>query len=275
VVNVYDSQAGAAAAGPDQETCAGGPTDVEMFANSPVAPAVGTWSLVTGSGVIANVNSEFTAVTGVGFGTNVFEWSIDNGACGATTDQVTIAVFDSGVANADGGPDQSYCQDTTTTRMAAVPTTSTGVGSWTLVSGSGTVASPADPTTEITGLALGTNVFVWTVSNGACGNTSDSVIVELIDCATLIVPDAYSPNGDGVNDLYVVRGLEYYPNNSLQVFNRWGSKVLDRSPYNNNWDGRSENSMNWGEELPESTYYFILDPGDGKDIITGYIYLRR
>jgi hypothetical protein len=51
--------------------------------------------------------------------------------------------------------------------------------------------------------------------------------------------------------------------------------VLDRSPYNNDWDGRSENSLNWGEDLPEGTYFCILDIGDGSDVYTGYIYLKR
>ncbi|MFT3884137.1 MAG: gliding motility-associated C-terminal domain-containing protein [Flavobacteriales bacterium] len=274
-IRVYDNEAQAAAAGPDQETCVAGPTSAVMFSNTPVSPAVGTWSVVSGSGTIVDPNSPGAVIEGIGFGTNVYRWSIDNGACGTSSDEVMVAVFDANVAAAQGGPDQSFCQDTTTARMAAVPTTSTGTGAWSLLSGRGAIASPGDPATDITGLGTGMNVFAWTVSNGVCGTTSDTVIVELRDCTTLVVPDAYSPNGDGVNDIYVIRGLEYYPNNTFQVFNRWGSKVLDRSPYRNNWDGRSENSLNWGEELPESTYYYILDPGDGKDIITGYIYLRR
>ena len=91
----------------------------------------------------------------------------------------------------------------------------------------------------------------------------------------LLSADSYSPNGDGVNDTYVIGGIEYYPENTFKVFNRWGSVVYERSPYNNTWDGKSEGKLNWGTELPESTYYFILDPGKDKEVITGYIYLRR
>ena len=73
----------------------------------------------------------------------------------------------------------------------------------------------------------------------------------------------------------MIQGLDYYPDNSFQVFNRWGSKIYERSPYRNTWDGTSEGKLNWGTDLPESTYYFILDPGNDKEVITGYIYLRR
>ncbi|MBP8824310.1 MAG: gliding motility-associated C-terminal domain-containing protein, partial [Flavobacteriales bacterium] len=43
----------------------------------------------------------------------------------------------------------------------------------------------------------------------------------------------------------------------------------------NDWNGTSENSMNWGEELPEGTYYYVLDLGTDADPLTGYIYIRR
>ncbi len=58
--------------------------------------------------------------------------------------------------------------------------------------------------TTVTGLGLGENWFVWTVNNGTCGITSDTVLVELKDCLLLKIPNAFSPNDDGVNDLYVI-----------------------------------------------------------------------
>ena len=101
------------------------------------------------------------------------------------------------------------------------------------------------------------------------------MFVELKDCTTIIIPDAFSPNSDGKNDLLVIQGLEYYPDNAMLIFNRWGNKVLDRHRYQNDWDGRSEGNMNWGDELPEGTYYYVLDLGNGDEALTGYIYLRR
>jgi gliding motility-associated-like protein len=156
-----------------------------------------------------------------------------------------------------------------------VPAGAGANGAWSLVLGTGSITDPADPLTAVTGLGAGLNVFVWTVNNGACGTTSDTLTVELKDCDTVIIPDAFSPNSDGKNDFLVIPGIEYYPNNRLVIFNRWGSKVLDRRGYLNTWDGRSENNLNWGEGLPEGAYYYILDLENGDDAYTGYIYLRR
>ena len=275
VITVYDGASQPNAdAGPDQQFCEPGSVDADMFANEAVFPATGTWS-IAGSGTITDPTNRNTTVTGIGFGTTTLTWTIDNGVCGTTSNDMTVSVFDNKVPPAAGGPDQLICQDTTTATMAAVPATSTATGHWELLEGHGTISDPAQPNTGITGLQPGNNIFSWVVDNGACGTTADTVVITLHDCSILVVPDAFSPNGDGVNDTYVVDGLSYYPNNSFKVFNRWGSKVYERSPYRNDWDGKNEGKPGLGTNLPESTYYFILDPGDGKEVITGYIYLRR
>ena len=63
-----------------------------------------------------------------------------------------------------------------------------------------------------------------------------------------------------------------FPNSQLQIFNRWGNKVYDVSPYNNDWDGTN----NAGNELPVGTYYYILDKhGANTTIEIGFVYLNR
>ncbi len=274
VVTVYDNTLAQANAGPDQQLCEPGEVQVDMFANGAAFPAVGSWS-ITGIGTILDPANPNTAVSGVGFGTTTLVWTIDNGVCGTSSDDMAIAVFDVNAAVADAGPDQRLCHDTTYTHMAAVAANSTASGHWELVQGHGDIAQPEQEDAEVAGLELGANVFRWVVANGACGTTADTLLITLRDCSILVVPDAFSPNGDGVNDTYHIQGLEYYPDNTFQVFNRWGSKVYERKPYRNTWGGTNEGQPNMGAELPESTYYFILDPGRDKEVITGYIYLRR
>ncbi len=63
--------------------------------------------------------------------------------------------------------------------------------------------------------------------------------------------------------------------NTFTVFNRWGNKVFEATPYTNTWDGTSQFGSAFGELLPESTYYYVLDPGTGDEVFNGYIYLRR
>jgi gliding motility-associated-like protein len=274
-VTIHDGTLQAANAGPDQQFCEAGPTDADMFANEAVFPATGSWTLGSGTGTLTDPLDHNTTITGIDFGSSIFTWTIDNGICGTTSDEVAIAVFDINVPPADAGPDQRFCQDTTTAQLNALPTTSTASGHWERIQGGGQISDPDLPDPQLTDLLPGDNIFIWTVDNGACGTTVDTVTVNLHDCSTLVIPDSYSPNGDGVNDVFHIGGIEYYPENTFQVFNRWGSLVYERSPYTNTWNGKSEGKLNWGSDLPESTYYFILDPGKDLDPITGYIYLRR
>ncbi len=275
-ITVFDASSAPAAAGPDQEFCTPITEPVTMFASAPAAPATGQWSLVSGTATITDPADPFSAITGLGLGANVFEWLVNNGPCGTTTDRITIHVYDHTVPGADAGDDQQLCQhQTTTATLAAEPATSTASGHWSLVTGSGTITTPGDANTTVTALALGTNVFVWTLDNGECGATTDTVRIVLKDCLTLTIPNAFSPNGDGVNDVYTIDNIQYYPNNSFIVFNRWGNKVFEAAPYTNTWDGTSQFGAAFGEHLPESTYYYVLDPGTGDESFTGYIYLRR
>ncbi|MFT3885850.1 MAG: gliding motility-associated C-terminal domain-containing protein [Flavobacteriales bacterium] len=77
------------------------------------------------------------------------------------------------------------------------------------------------------------------------------------------VPNVFSPNGDGRNDRFVIENVQYRPNH-LQIFNRWGMPVYETSNYKNQWNGG---------DLPEGTYYFILEV-DGRKI-TGHVTLLR
>ena len=89
------------------------------------------------------------------------------------------------------------------------------------------------------------------------------------------MPEGFSPNGDGVNDRFVIDGLENYPNNTFTVFNRWGNQVFQSSPYSNEWDGRWDKENRAGEGLPIGTYFYILDLGNDTEPLSGYIYLNR
>ena len=96
------------------------------------------------------------------------------------------------------------------------------------------------------------------------------------DCAEYIsVPEGFSPNGDGINDFFVIKGIKDFPNSQLIVFNRWGAKIFQAKAYQNNWDGRSENSLTVGSDIiPEGTYFYIIDLGNGTDVIKGFVYIN-
>ena len=92
-----------------------------------------------------------------------------------------------------------------------------------------------------------------------------------------------SPNNDGNNDVFYIRGLECYPDNSVEIFNRWGVMVFERDQYNNTdraFKGVSEGrvTVNQSEELPDGTYYYVFkykDFAGNAHQKAGYLYINR
>ena len=111
-------------------------------------------------------------------------------------------------------------------------------------------------------------------SDGDCDQAI--VNIEVINDNVLFFPKIFTPNNDGFNDRFYIEGLEIYPENTIIIFNRWGNKVFEASPYNNDWDGTANFGIKFnGKELPEGTYFFILKTGNDEKDIKAYIYLKR
>ena len=97
------------------------------------------------------------------------------------------------------------------------------------------------------------------------------------DFEIIKVPNAFTPDGDGQNDTWVIEGIELYPNSVLIVYNRWGNIVYEATGYLNDWNGTSNNNLNvGGNELPTGTYYYVLDTKEDKPgVIKGFVYIQR
>jgi gliding motility-associated-like protein len=91
------------------------------------------------------------------------------------------------------------------------------------------------------------------------------------------VPGGFSPNGDGNNDVFVIKGLEFYPDNELVIFNRWGDEIYKAAPYKNDWSGQSQGKglTLYGNELVEGTYFYILTLDKNTPPMKGYVELKR
>ena len=183
VITIYDNNQPAANAGPDINICSPA-SSVTLNGNAAPAPATGAWTTVSGGGTITDPANRNTTVTGLAVGVHVFRWTISNGPCtpASTADEVTVTVYSASSPNANAGPDQSVCTPSSATLAGSTPT-APATGVWTLVSGTGTIASPNSPSTTVSGLGIGANVFQWTVNNGPCANgiTSDQVTVTAYD----------------------------------------------------------------------------------------------
>jgi gliding motility-associated-like protein len=84
-------------------------------------------------------------------------------------------------------------------------------------------------------------------NDDGCNDTITKMVVIIDD--VLVFPNVITPNRDGKNDLLVIENADKYPNNLLQVFNRWGKKVFEQQNYNNKWDGGN---------LADGTYYYVF-----------------
>lgn len=92
----------------------------------------------------------------------------------------------------------------------------------------------------------------------------------------LHIPNAFSPNNDGINDFWVIRGIEGYPNNKVRIYNRWNNRVFEMKGYRNGWNGNNQMQIYFGDgRLPESTYFYVLDLGDGSKPRTGFVFIKR
>jgi gliding motility-associated-like protein len=88
-----------------------------------------------------------------------------------------------------------------------------------------------------------------------------------------------SANGDGRNDFFDIACISLFPNNHVRIYNRAGQMVYEEFGYNNNdkiFTGIGQIGMYWsGKELPDGTYFYIIDKGDGSEAIAGYLELIR
>ena len=121
-------------------------------------------------------------------------------------------------------------------------------GEWSLISGSGHLSDIQSPTSEVSNLSLGENIFLWTVRNASCTASSKSKII----VADLFIPSVITPNGDDYNQFFEISAL--FGGEELIIFNSWGNLEYSNSNYLNNWDGQNNN----GVELPTDTYFYIL-----------------
>ncbi|MCX8081381.1 MAG: gliding motility-associated C-terminal domain-containing protein, partial [Bacteroidia bacterium] len=83
----------------------------------------------------------------------------------------------------------------------------------------------------------------------------------------LSIPEIYTPNDDGKNDVWLIKGLDAYPDNSVEIYNRWGNLVYKARPYKNDWDGTPNVKAMGSGKLPVGTYFYILNLGDAEGTV--------
>jgi gliding motility-associated-like protein len=104
-------------------------------------------------------------------------------------------------------------------------------------------------------------------------------IVDYLDADMCgVAPEkGFSPNGDGNNEFWTIRGIEYHPDNEVSVFNRWGNLVYETKGYNNgnvSWQGQVNGKLSIGSDAPDGTYFYVVKVAGAK-AISGYVIIKR
>jgi gliding motility-associated-like protein len=113
-------------------------------------------------------------------------------------------------------------------------------------------------------------VYPITVSGGLSPNYVFSYVFGTLNVqpslSLLSIPNTFTPNGDGINDTWDIKYLNYYPNCTVEIFSRYGEKLYSSVGYSIPWDGTYK-----GSALPTGTYYYIINLRDGNPPLSGYI----
>jgi gliding motility-associated-like protein len=227
----------------------------------------GQWTDVSGSGGLQAglLNTTFT-----GAGTFTYRYEVNVPSCGTASALVELVVHGSVETSEPvrlcNTVDRTYTVSFTLTGGDASSYAVTGTEG-TLVDGAFTSAPiPTSAAFEAFAQDAFACSLIRIVATSPCTFEDD-----------VFVPQSFTPNGDGANDRFIIPGIEGYPANTITIFNRWGGKVFEGAGYNNTtvvWDGASPDAALSGV-APTGTYFYVLDLGNDKEALTGYIYLNR
>jgi hypothetical protein len=108
------------------------------------------------------------------------------------------------------------------------------------------------------------------------GCTANATVKVSVMCDSINAPNGFSPNNDGINDYFNIKGIENFDGNVVFIYNRWGNLVFKQKNYDNKWDGKCNVSGAFmGQELPDGTYYYLIDLNNEDKPLNGYVVLKR
>jgi gliding motility-associated-like protein len=185
--------------------------------------------------------------------------STGNGICKAVSDTVVFTIIPA--PTVDAGPDLAILED----EIVTLNPTVTG-------SNLSYVWSPGSylsNTTVKNPQATGIDDITYTLTVKGTGGCEASDDLNILVLRPFIVPNTFTPNGDGVNDKWSIPKLSTYAGCKVQIFDRYGQLVFQSVGYWEPWDGKFK-----GKPLPVGTYYYIIETGKRKPL-TGYVQILK
>ncbi|CAD0001537.1 hypothetical protein FLACHUCJ7_00553 [Flavobacterium chungangense] len=243
--------------------------------------------------VIRNENNEVVGNTGLRAGvytlTATSAVNDNNQVCSATA-TVTITQPSKVIINLNS---EACNADSTLLNLSGLlPENISATGIWTDTNGTNALQGNI---LNVFGLALGNYTFEYRTTNEDCPKSvSLNLLVNddcrVLACESVLVHNAFSPNGDGINDFFKIDNIDLttcYPTNTVEIYNRWGILVFETTNYNNTtnaFDGtsRGRTTIKQSEGLPTGTYFYIINYKslDGNNALQsnkkdGFLYLSK
>jgi len=193
-----------------------------------------------------------------GINTLTYIYTASNG-CQASATQ-TIRVYTTPAVNA--GPDRTLLEG------GSLVINASGLGNNPTYLWSPSVAiSPINSLTPTASPATDIIYKIKATSADGCV-ASDEVLIKVLK--EVKAPNVFTPNGDNINDTWQIKYLESYPGCEVEVFNRYGQKVFHSTGYSSPWNGTYN-----GQPLPAATYYYIINPKNGRAPANGSVTIIR
>ena len=264
-------------AGYDNEACG---NSILLAAWEPLPGEIGQWTTTSETGVFFKngfsaprlFNAEF--VTDNEYGEFMLKWELR-----LDREDIYCSSFDSIYVTLWERPVTFGIKDTVIytyeMNLSADPVTiETAEGFWSVLHGNCFIEEPANPYSRVTGFSFNDDqyIFEWFVINNEREDCTDTGTLT-VRLGELHAPNAFSPNGDGVNDEFVILGAAFVDNNSFIVFDKNGLVVYKKDNYGADgtfWDGKRDN----GEEVPDGIYKYVFN-GDGIKPIKNFLVIKR
>jgi len=264
--------------------------NITITVNAQVAPAVSI--NLSANNVCAGTSLTLTATPTNGGNTPIYQWMVNGNNAGTNSQTFSSSTFANGdviscvmMSSAGCATPASATSNSIIANIFPLPVVNGG-GNKTIENGS-TVALNATASGNITDIT-------WSPSTGLDNNkiltphaspaatTSYTITVQTAsgcvatDVVTvtvfygIVIPNTFTPNGDGVNDKWDIKNLNDYQNCNVRIFDRYGGLVYSSIGYYNAWDGTAK-----GRPVPVGTYYYVINLNNGTRPMSGFVALIR
>lgn len=251
--------------------------EVVLNAREPTSGSRGKWSSLNTNIQFVDPSKPTTSATGLDFGSNIFVWTIDEGICEENSRDTLVVTFTPIPIALDDRQTVPFGKEI----LLEILQNDSTFGFKPNLS---VLQNPTNGKIQINGDTailytpdsrfIGFDTLVYEICIEDCECTTAEVILEVGSDAPCTIPTIFTPNGDGINDEFVIQCLlndTAYPQSQLTIFNTWGDEVYRSGiPYKNDWDGNFR-----GVPLPPGTYYYILNFGNGLNPSAGFVVIQR